>query len=74
MTGGSNRTWAAHGAAGEGLGHGTGVPATDDVQPGRVKNILKLLPVKVVGVCEACSTDSAVGEAVLRVDKKMPSK
>lgn len=31
-------------------------------------------PVKVVGVCEACATDGAVGEAVLRVDEKMPSK
>lgn len=31
-------------------------------------------PVKVVGVCEACATDSAVGEAVLGVDEKMPSK
>lgn len=31
-------------------------------------------PVKVVGVCEACATDSAVGEAVLGVDEKMSSK
>lgn len=31
-------------------------------------------PVKVVGVCEACATDGAVGEAVLGMDEKMASK
>lgn len=62
---------AGHGAAGE--GHGT-VVSPIDIHPGCVKDIFKLLPVKVVGVCEACTTDSAVGEAVLRVDEKMPSK
>lgn len=64
--------WAGHGAAGE--RHGTGVPPISGIHPGCVKDIFKLLPVKVVSVCEACSTDSAVGEAVLRVDEKMPSK
>lgn len=62
---------AGHGAAGE--GHGT-VVSPIDIHPGCIKDIFKLLPVKVVGVCEACTTDSAVGEAVLRVDEKMPSK
>lgn len=64
--------WAGHGAAGE--GHGTVVSPIRDIHPGCVEDIFKLLPVKVVGVCEACTTDSAVGEAVLRVDEKMPSK
>lgn len=63
---------AGHGAAGE--GQGTGVPSFGDVHPGEVEDVFKLLPVKVVGVCEACATDSAVGEAVLRVDEKMPSE
>lgn len=62
---------AGHGAAGE--GHGT-VVSPIDIHPGCIEDIFKLLPVKVVGVCEACTTDSAVGEAVLRVDEKMPSK
>lgn len=31
-------------------------------------------PVNVVGVCEARAADSAVGEAVLRVDEKMPTE
>lgn len=64
--------WAGHGAAGE--GHGTVVSPIRDIHPGCVEDIFELLPVKVVGVCEACTTDSAVGEAVLRVDEKMPSK
>lgn len=63
---------AGHGAAGE--GHGAGVPSIANIQPGCVEDIFKLLPVKVVGVCEACAADSAVGEAVLGVDEKMSSK
>lgn len=74
MTGVSTWARAGHGAAGERLGHGARVPLTGDIHPGCVENIFKLLPVKVVGVCEVCATDSAVGEAVLGVDEKMPSK
>lgn len=74
MAGARARAWAGQWAAGEGLRHGARVSSTSDIYPGCVKDIFKLLPVKVVGVCEACATDSAVGEAVLRVDEKMPSK
>lgn len=34
----------------------------------------RVKPVEVVGVGEACAADGTVGEAVLRVDEKMPAE
>lgn len=65
VAGAGARAWAAHGTVREGMGQGATVPPTADIQSGGVKNIFELFPVKVVGVCEACAADGAVGEAVL---------
>lgn len=43
MAGVSGGARAAHGAAGQGLGHGAGIPSITHVQPGRVEDIFKLL-------------------------------
>lgn len=46
MAGATAGARAAHGAAGEGMGQGTGVPSTCDIHPGCVEDIFKLLPTK----------------------------